>query len=77
MMIDRLSLPESQSIDDRAIVRVALGQISMTSREMRGHEAEAGVVVIQPDSNGTLVARHASEAGLETGVSDVFLFSGK
>jgi hypothetical protein len=38
----------------------------MSSGEMGSQEAETGIMVFQTNSNGSFVARHATETGLQS-----------
>jgi len=62
--INRPSSEEMQPICDSMIVGITLVDISMTRSQVSCEETEAGVMVVQSDTDCALVPRHSSKTGL-------------
>jgi hypothetical protein len=60
MTLDRFSPKEMQAVDNGPIIGIPLLNVRMTSSQVSGDKAEAGVVVIESDANSTFVTRHAA-----------------
>lgn len=66
MTVNGFALQEMQSLNDGPIVGISLLDIRVTGCKMRSNEAEISVVVVETNPDCSFVARHASQASLQT-----------
>ena len=65
MTVDRLAFEEVQPIDNGSVVGIPFHDVRMPRGKVSCQEAEGGIVIFQPNTDGTLIARHPSQSGLE------------
>ena len=59
-----LSPQKLQIIHDRPVIRVALFDVDVSSGEVSTDKTKTGVVILQTNAHGALVARHAAHTCL-------------
>ena len=66
MALYSFSSQKMQIFSDGAVVSMAFLNVGMSRRKMASEEAEAGIVILEPNTNSTLVSGHSTKSRLCT-----------